>query len=189
MKWHFFFQTKVKIKHRFQSQQTWSMGEDTGKGHLVSSFVTPNPSPSNHPMALNTQFWRRGSKNVSLFTSIAHWLGPTFLGDMFHFIMALHGRHFHLYMRKRKLWELNELFSQACREWVISNSICVAVEMEPLSLQESSAKCLRDWRHQASSQSRALFKHRLVLQCGSHIDNRVKAAIRIVRFAQTYGIG
>lgn len=71
MKWPF-LPTKVKIKHVFMSQPTRRVWKDTGMVHLV----TPNSIPSNQPLALNTQFLKKGSKSMYPLTSTACWLGP-----------------------------------------------------------------------------------------------------------------
>lgn len=189
MKWHFFFLQKLK------SSTCFRVSEPEGCGKIQEWcilwvhlwFLIPS-------LLTNCWSWTHNLggevQNVYILSHLLHtrWSqGTLFLGNVFHFIVALHGHHSHLYKRKWKLWELNDL-PTASREWVISNSICLAVEILPLSLpQGSSAKCLREWGRQASSQSRVLFKY-LLVWCGSHTDSRVKAAIRTAGFAQAYGV-
>lgn len=181
MKWPF-LPTKVKIKHVFQSQPTRRGWKDTGMVHLV----TPNSIPSNQPLAFNTQFLKRGSKSMYPFTSIACWLVCSLATC---FIFSWHYMDtISIYTRGYGSYESLMNLPTASRGWVISDSICLAVAILPLSLpQSSSAKCVRERGRQAWSQSRALFKDLLVLR-DSHIDSRIKAAVRIVSFAQTYGV-
>lgn len=120
MKWHFFFLQKLN------SSTCFRVSEPEGCGKIQEWcilwvhlwFLIPS-------LLTNCWSWTHNLggevQNVYILSHLLHtrWSqGTLFLGNMFHFIMALHGHHSHLYKRKWKLWELNEF---AHSKWRMSH--------------------------------------------------------------------